>query len=121
MARRLNTYVHVHVDGISQVYGPEDKIPGAVAALITNPAVWEGADAEEVDDADKVPAPQEPEEVPAEAAPADAAKIPPKSGRGSGVPAWRDYADRNGFEMDDDVTREEIISALEEAGIPTEK
>lgn len=119
MARRLNTYVHVHVDGISTVYGPEDKIPGAVAALITNPHVWEGA--EEEQEVEEATAPAATEESAEESDAPDAGKIPPKSGRGSGLPAWRDYADKNGFETDDDVTREEIIAALEAAGIPTEK
>lgn len=105
MARRLNTFVHVHVDGVSTAYGPGDDVPGAVADLITNTDVWD--------------------EDPAAAPPAtgeDLAKpsgIPPKSGKGSDLAAWRAYADANGFETDDDVTREEIIAGLEASGIPT--
>lgn len=36
MARRLNTYVHV--DGVA--YGPDDKVPAAVAKKILAPDVW---------------------------------------------------------------------------------
>lgn len=52
--------------------------------------------------------------------------IPPKSGAGSGVDAWRAYAldatARAGanIELPADVKRDEIIAALAEAKIPTE-
>lgn len=124
MARRLNTFVHVHQDGESFAFGPGETIPGALAELITNPDVWDdepetvavaatvvststvSSDASSDETVDDDPEP---------------GGIPPKSGKGSGVPAWRAYADANGFETDDDVTRDEIIAALTAAGIPTEK
>lgn len=45
---------------------------------------------------------------------------PPKSGRGSGVGAWSDYAAEQGVTVDDDATRDDIIEALEAAGKRTE-
>jgi len=51
---------------------------------------------------------------------------PPKGGAGSSRDAWIDYAkaalERAGkaVEIDDDDTRDDIIAALAEAGIPTE-
>lgn len=126
MARRLNTYVHVHVDGETRVYGPGDKVPGAVAKLITAPDVWEEGEADEPLGSSAPAAPVTPTapSAPAAAAPAPAPAtepgIPPKKGKGSGVEAWRAYADAKGFDIDADVKREDIIHALTEAGIPTE-
>jgi hypothetical protein len=37
---RLASYVHVHKDGASHVFGPEDEVPEWAAALITNPLAW---------------------------------------------------------------------------------
>lgn len=36
---------------------------------------------------------------------------PPRSGRGSGVDAWREFATAVGLELDGDATRDEIIAA----------
>ena len=41
MSRKLVAYVHVN----GSVYGPGDKVPADVAALIVNPKAWEGGDA----------------------------------------------------------------------------
>lgn len=52
--------------------------------------------------------------------------MPPKGGPGSGAPAWRDYATAEvakrglNIEIPDDASRDDIITALEEAQIPTE-
>lgn len=46
--------------------------------------------------------------------------IPPKSGRGSGAQAWADYAQANGVDVDEDASKDDIIAALEAAGVPTE-
>lgn len=46
--------------------------------------------------------------------------LPPKSGRGSSDDAWRTYAGNNGVEVADDAKRDDIIAALNEAGVPTE-
>ena len=39
---------------------------------------------------------------------------PPTSGRGSGRDAWASYAALLGFEVDDDMSRDDIIAALDE-------
>lgn len=39
MGRRLRTHVHVR----GEVYGPGSDVPAEVAALITNPDVWDDA------------------------------------------------------------------------------
>lgn len=46
--------------------------------------------------------------------------IPPKSGRGSGAKAWADYAQAHGLNVDEDASKDDIIAALEAAGVPTE-
>lgn len=43
---------------------------------------------------------------------------PPRSGRGSGAPAWREYAKALGYTVPDGASRAEVI-ALIEAGPPT--
>lgn len=111
MARRLNTYVHV--DGTA--YGPDDDVPAEVAERIGDHA-W-------ADDSDQGDG-GEPAEVgftdptarqsPAGAGDSDA---PPRSGRGSGVDAWRAYAARTDLDVADDASREDIIAAAEDAGL----
>lgn len=51
----------------------------------------------------------------AERAAAEAAQIPepPRGGAGSGVEAWRDYATQTGVEVDDDMSRDDIIAAVD--------
>lgn len=46
---------------------------------------------------------------------AEAAQIPepPRGGAGSGVDAWRDYATQTGVEFNDDMTRDDIIAAVD--------
>ncbi len=54
----------------------------------------------------------EPDDVPTTGAPEPEA--PPKSGPGSGKDAWVDYAESLGVEVSDDMTRDDIIEAVEE-------
>jgi hypothetical protein len=123
MARRLNTYVHVHVDGVSTVYGPGDTIPGPVAKLITTPDVWD-------EDHDDTPALTETVDVDADSGDDSSAgdtsdddpdvtstAMPKKNGS---RPAWAAYADANGFEVDPDMKRDDIIAALKTNGIPVD-
>lgn len=98
MSRRLKYSVAVgndiHVAGTS---------PSAeVAKLITNPDAWEDDDASSSSD------------------PGASFEIPPKGGAGSGKEAWADYAAERGVEVDEDATRDEIVAALDAAGVPTE-
>jgi hypothetical protein len=45
---------------------------------------------------------------------------PPKSGAGSGVEAWRAYADAHEVDVPADAKREQIWAALADAGIPVD-
>ena len=42
---------------------------------------------------------------------------PPRTGRGSGAEAWREYAASIGVEHDDDATRDDIIDAVDAARV----
>jgi hypothetical protein len=50
------------------------------------------------------------------AAPADKDEAPPKAGAGSSRDAWVDYAESKGVEVTDDMTRDDIVEAVEVAG-----
>ncbi|MEU7771231.1 hypothetical protein AB0C44_07885 [Micromonospora taraxaci] len=45
---------------------------------------------------------------------------PPKGGAGSGAAAWRAYAAKHNVEVAEDASREDVVEALTEAGVPTE-
>jgi len=134
---RLNTTVHVYDGADTIVYLPGQEVPQKHREQITAPGVWEDGpeDPEPTTAPEPTPEPapepiQEPEPTPepvAEPEPMpEALVIPPKAGRGSSADAWRDYAgkaaERAGLkiEFDDDAKRDDIITALEEAKIPTE-
>jgi hypothetical protein len=38
---------------------------------------------------------------------------PPRGGPGSGVEAWREYAAQTGVEINDDMTRDDIVAAVD--------
>ncbi|MFB7212705.1 hypothetical protein [Streptomyces sp. NPDC056255] len=92
MTRRLIAYVHVA--GVA--YGPGDDVPPEAARRIGAHA-W---DADEQDDGDQAPGPSE---------------APPRSGRGSGVEAWRQFAEQHNVEVAADASREDIVAACEAA------
>lgn len=46
-------------------------------------------------------------------------EAPPRGGAGSGVEAWAAYAAAAAVPVDADATREDIIAALDAAGVPT--
>jgi hypothetical protein len=92
MTRRLIAYVHV--DGVA--YGPDSKVPAGVAKKIGDHA-WADADEPAVD----------------EQSAGDEA--PPRSGRGSGVEAWRAFAEQHELDVAPDASREDIIAAAEAA------
>ncbi|MEV8349055.1 hypothetical protein ACFVTT_15640 [Streptomyces niveus] len=100
MSRRLIAYVHV--DGVA--YGPGDEIPAAVLRQIGDHAF---ADAE-VDDADQ--------DDNGDGSGGDV-EAPPRSGRGSGVEAWRKFAEQHDVEVAPDASREDIIAACEAAEV----
>lgn len=93
--RRLRT--DVYVGGVRHLAGTAET--DELSKSITNPKAWEESEPEEVI--------------------SDDSSIPPKSGKGSNVDAWRAYAAALGFEADEDATKAEIIATLEAEGIPT--
>ncbi|MFI6819726.1 hypothetical protein ACIBJE_02090 [Micromonospora sp. NPDC050187] len=114
MARKLSTFVHVHErgedgnpTGRTEVFGPNDDLPDWAVRSINNPNVW--ADSQDAAQADANPGGSGGQDGP-----------PPKGGAGSGAPAWREYAARNGVEVPADASREDIIAALDEAKVRTE-
>lgn len=117
MAYQLNTFVHVvERDGKGEVvrtgqFGPGEDLPAWAAKAITNPDVWDGPAPAHAQRDDTTPAS-------ALAGSGDAATVPPRSGTGSGKEAWSAYAQAKGVDVPDGATREEIIAALEEAGVP---
>lgn len=50
----------------------------------------------------------------------DGPKPPPKAGSGSGRAKWAEYAAAHGVEVTDDMSRDEIVDAVEAAGARTE-
>ncbi|MFD0078229.1 hypothetical protein ACFVIY_38010 [Streptomyces sp. NPDC127166] len=111
MSRRLIAYVHV--DG--QPYGPGDDVPAEVAERI-------GAHAWADDDTDgELVGEPGPETVgftdPRTDGSGGDVEAPPRSGRGSGIDAWRKFAEENGVEYDTHASREDIIAAAEQAGL----
>lgn len=42
---------------------------------------------------------------------------PSRSGRGSGLEAWRSFAESKGVGVDSDMSRDDIIAACEQAGV----
>lgn len=120
--RRLKAHVHVSDDaGQSHVFGPDDQVPDWAAEKITNPAAWDGdAPADGPSDEQDAPTDEPPddEDGPADGdAPDDGP--PPQSGRGGGRAAWAAYAAANDVEVADGATRDDIIAALNAAGVPT--
>lgn len=110
MARRLRTAVAVHTPK-GTVWLSAGQSPSAdVAALITAPDAWEDdvtvSDSHDDDGAgtDRIEAPVD-DDDPAE---------PPRSGPGSGIDAWRSYAEALGIETGPDMSRDDIIAAVTE-------
>lgn len=50
----------------------------------------------------------------------DTSGPPPKSGAGSGRDAWAEYATARGVAVPDGAGRDDIVAALDAAGVPTE-
>ncbi|MFD8496334.1 hypothetical protein [Amycolatopsis sp. NPDC059657] len=143
---RLRTTVHVTDDaGATHVFGPYSAVPDWATEKITNPKVWEVepergqasiiTEPPPAPPADPVPAAAADEAVQQQpvgdgdqspaAAPTEPLPEPPRSGKGSGADAWREYAMSTGWfdSVSEDANREEIIAAVDEqrAAIEAEK
>lgn len=101
-----------------------DEILGDRQEGTTNPGgVNDDADgSEQPDPAQQAVAPSAEGEQAAEEPSGESAEgsegPPPQSGAGSGKDAWRQYADRQGVQVSDDASRDEIIGAVDKAGKP---
>ncbi|MGO4630502.1 hypothetical protein AB4225_06095 [Streptomyces sp. 2RAF24] len=104
MTKRLIAYVHV--DG--QAYGPGDKLPAAVAKRIGAHAF-----ASDVDEGGR----EDQEDLEISSNVQRTLEVPPRSGRGSGVEAWRDFLSRHEIAADPDATRDDLIAAAEQSGL----
>lgn len=97
MARKLNTFVHaVERDDKgnttnSQVFGPNDTVPGWARKAITNPHVWEGDDEDGDGDDD-------PSERPAGNASRE---------------KWAAYAETQGVTVTEQMKRDDIVAAVD--------
>lgn len=134
MARELKQVV---VFG-GAVYGPGyiNPVEDDIAERFTNPAVW--GEAKEPKDSKASPQGEETVKAPVVAAPGDGdvtspespepaptpsepAKptlpVPPRSGAGSGIAAWKAFADANDVQYGEDDSRDEIIEACEKAKV----
>lgn len=101
---KLVSYVYVDNDrGVSEAFGPDDEVPRWAAEKM-GAHCFEGGEHPVTGEEDES----------AEAGP------PPKSGRGSSAEAWAKFAEAKGVTVDDAGSREQIIDALEKAGVPTE-
>lgn len=124
---RLKTYVHVtEVDadgkptGRAQWFGPEHDVPEWAMPYIDNPKVW-AADEPDITSAKATPAVRPAVAPPAPALAVDATKPPPRGGAGSGRAEWAAYATAKGVDVTEDLkSRDDIIAAIELAGIPIE-
>ncbi|MFJ9468332.1 hypothetical protein [Streptomyces caniferus] len=104
-SKQLVAAVHVRdLQGRTVVFGPGGDVPAWAAKQITNPKAW--GDAADTVGVPPVPTP-----------PGVGVEVPPRSGKGSGVEAWRAFAERKGVDVDQDATREDVIAACEAAGV----
>jgi len=118
-ARRLVAYVFVRDEhGRSVRFGPHDEVPGWAAEQIRNQHAWEqtGDEGQAPDVHDSPTAPPEADEAPTVEHP----EPPPRAGRGSGATAWASYAREVGVQVGEHDSRDDIITALEAAGIRTD-
>lgn len=106
MSKQLAAHVHVRdLQGRNRVFGPGDGVPAWAVKQITNPKAW-GEGGVEQSSAAAAPTPT-----------GTGATPPPRSGKGSGVEAWREFADRKGVGTDDEMSRDDVIAACEAAGV----
>lgn len=101
---KLASYVHVPVDGDWVVYGPDDEVPAEHAALITNPKAW-------VDG--KLPSTKAVKPSGDKAEDTE----PPRAGKGSSREVWAEFASKRGVQVESEDTRDDIITALVDAGV----
>lgn len=112
--RTLAVTVHVHVDGETHIFEAGCVPPGWACAQISNPDVWSDVDGSGsgTEQASPVDITSDPD--------GDVGGVPPRHGAGSGRDAWAAYAAANGVAVDEDMSRADIIDAVEAAGPATD-
>jgi hypothetical protein len=85
--------VFVENEWYGPAYGNADQVPADIAAKIPNPKAW--ADGELPD------------------GPIFTDVEPPRTGRGSGVAAWRAHAEGLGITVPDDADRDDIVALVD--------
>lgn len=128
--RRLVAYVYVRDEhGWPVRFGPHDDVPDWAAEQIRNPHAWASeqpgaapgsppAGAAATPPPADTTAPTSAGQAPA--TPTTSTEPPPRAGKGSGTAAWAAYARGNGVQVGPQDSREDIIAALEAAGIRTD-
>ncbi len=109
--RKLKTFVHaVERDDKGNetnnaVFGPNDDVPAWAQKAITNPDVW-------ADDSDE---PEEPQAAQSDSFPVMDGETPSTDRpRGNASrDAWTAYANDQGVEVSDDMTRDDIVAAVD--------
>ena len=116
----------VWLDG--EPYGP-GEVPAGVAARITNPAAWEGGVLPSQDTAPPVVSPEpsvpdstgegesgtSPDDPETPVVPDPLPPRPAVQGAGSAKEKWLEYAQALGVEVGHDMTRDEIVAAVDAA------
>lgn len=92
MASLVYTVYLSDAEGVPHHFGPGDEVPDWARKAITNPDAWDGAATD-----DDSP--------------------PPQGGPGSGLKAWLAYAEKHGVAVDSEWSRDDVIEALEKAGV----
>lgn len=126
MGRRLKGYVPIHGEEGTEWYGPDDEVPDEVAEQIGDHA-WEDTDVEDDELGDDDQAEREAAEA-AEREQAEKVRAvaeaaggpPPMNGPGSGADAWGMYAAALEVQVPAEAKREEIRTAIAEAGYPVD-
>lgn len=117
MGRQLAVTVHVANPDTCQmeVFEAGTVPPEWACAAITNPDVWTD------DGSDVAGTPPSAGDVAedGQTVEADSPAPPPQSGPGSGRDVWVAYAAAHDVDVPDDASRDDIISRLDDAGIPT--
>lgn len=85
--------------------GPEDQEPDGQDD--------DGAESDEDDGQDDGEGVQPPQDEPVSPAASGELKAPPRSGKGSGLDAWRSYARQLGVEPRADADRDDVIAAVD--------
>lgn len=124
---RLTTTVHVYDENGTVVYLPGQEVLPQHREQITAPGVWEDdpdtVETQETAIYDALAAASAADESGDESKPLE---IPAKAGPGSTTAAWAEYAAKAtaarelNIEIPADAGRDDIIDALNDAGIPTE-